>query len=84
MLFLSILKPNEVKGDDSMKNFYEKWQQVFHQFLNKRMHILLKEFDTEMGSEDVFKLRFGNKSLHTSKECKPDSNKLCHTEECDC
>lgn len=57
-----------------MKSFYEKLQQVFYQFLKKCMHILLRDFDTEMGCEDVLKLRFGNKSLHTSKECKPDSN----------
>jgi len=41
--------PNEEKTDDSKYIFYEEFEQVFYNFLNYHMKILLGDFDAKVG-----------------------------------
>ena len=54
----------EVKSDDSKDSVYEELEQVFENFPKYRMKILLEGFKEKFESEDIFKLRVGNESLH--------------------
>ena len=56
--------PSEKKSDSSKVSFYEELQQVFDHFPKYDMKILLGDFNTKVGRENIFKLTIGNESLH--------------------
>jgi hypothetical protein len=47
--------PYEDKGDDVNDSFYEELGQVFDQFPRYDMKILLGDFNTKVGRENIFK-----------------------------
>jgi hypothetical protein len=54
---------------DTKDSFYEELEGVFDQFSKYHMKILLGDFNPKVGRTDIFKLTFGNESLHkTSKD----------------
>ena len=52
------------KSDDSEDSFYEELEQVFYLFPQYHRKILLGEFIAKLGRENIFKLTFGNESVH--------------------
>jgi exonuclease III len=56
--------PTEDKSDDTKDSFYEELEGVFNQFPKNHMKILLGDFNTKVGREDIFKLTIGNERLH--------------------
>jgi len=56
--------PSEEKSDDSKDSFYEELEQVFYQFPNYHMKILLGDFNAKVGRENICKPTIGNESLH--------------------
>jgi hypothetical protein len=64
MIVLNVLVPTKDKIDDVKYSFYEELECVFNQFPNHHMQILLRDFNTEVGTEEVFKPTIGNESLH--------------------
>jgi hypothetical protein len=56
--------PTEDEDDDIKDSFYEELEQVFDQFPRYHMKILLGDFNTKVGREDIFKPIIGNESLH--------------------
>jgi exonuclease III len=66
---LNVHAPPEDKIDDIKDRFYEALEQVFDKFLRYRMKILLGDFNTEVGREDIFKPTIGNESQsHSSQQ----------------
>ena len=49
IIVLNVHVPNEEKTDDSKYIFYEEFEQVFYNFLNYHMKILLGDFDAKVG-----------------------------------
>jgi exonuclease III len=56
--------PTEDKIDVIKDRFYEELTQVFDKFPKYHMKILLGDFNTKVGQEDIFKPTIGNDSLH--------------------
>jgi hypothetical protein len=56
--------PTEEKSDDSKDSFYEELEQVFDHFPKYCKKILLGDFNTKVGKENIFKLTIGNERLH--------------------
>jgi len=63
-IVLNVPAPSEEKNDDSKDSFYEELQQVFYHFPKYHMKILLGDFNTKMGRQNIFKPTIGNESLH--------------------
>ena len=63
-IFLNVHAPSEDKSDDSKDSFYEELEQVFDHFPRYHMKILLGDFNTKVGRENIFKPIIGNESLH--------------------
>jgi len=61
---LNVHVPSEEKSDDSKDSFYEELEQVFYQFPNYHMKILLGDFNAKVGRENICKPTIGNESLH--------------------
>jgi hypothetical protein len=61
---LSVHVPTEDKNDDKNDRFYEELERVFDKFPKYQMNILLRDFNTRLGGEDVFKVTTGNENLH--------------------
>jgi hypothetical protein len=55
--------PNEDDCDDKKDTFCRALEHVFNQFPKYHINILLGDFNTEVGREDIFKLIIGNWSL---------------------
>ena len=53
-----------MKSDSSKDSFYEELEQVFDHFPKYDMKILLGDFITKVGRENIFKPTIGNESLH--------------------
>jgi len=51
------------EDDDSNDSFYEELQQVFDNFSQYNMKMLLGYCNAKSGSEDIFKTTFGSESL---------------------
>jgi hypothetical protein len=64
IIVLNVHKTTEDKCDDTKDSFYEELEGVFDQFPKYHMKILLEDFNTKMGIEDIFKPTIRNKSLH--------------------
>jgi hypothetical protein len=61
-----------------MDSSYEELEQVFHPFPKYHMKILLRDFNTKIGKEDIFKPRVGKDSLNeNSDDNGVKSSKLC-------
>jgi hypothetical protein len=56
--------PTEEQNDDSMDSFYDELEQFFDNFLTYHMKSLLRNFNTKLEREDIFKPTIGNESLH--------------------
>ena len=56
--------PSEEKSDNSKDGFCEDLEQVFDHFPKYHMKILLGDFNTKVGRENIFKPTVGNESLH--------------------
>jgi hypothetical protein len=56
--------PTEDNTDDVKGSFYEELECVFDSFPKYSMNILLGEFYSKLGKEDIFKPTTGNESLH--------------------
>jgi hypothetical protein len=56
--------PTEDRCDNTKDSFYEELEGVFDQFLKYHVKILLGDFNSKLGREDIFKLAIGNESLH--------------------
>jgi hypothetical protein len=55
IIVLYVYIPSEEKSDDSKDCFYEESEQVFNHFPKDHIKILLGDFRTELGREDIFK-----------------------------
>jgi hypothetical protein len=64
IIVLNVYAPSEHKDDDIKDSFYEELEQVFDQFSRYHMKIMLGDFNTKIGREDIFKSIIGNESLH--------------------
>jgi hypothetical protein len=53
--------PTEDKDDVIKESFYE--EQVFNQFPRYTMKILLGDFNSKVGREDIFKPKIDNESI---------------------
>jgi exonuclease III len=63
-IVLNAHAPTEDKIDDIKDRFYEELEQVFDKFPKYHMKILLGDFNTKVGREDIFKPTIGNENLH--------------------
>jgi hypothetical protein len=63
IIVLNVHAPTE-DDDDIKDSFYEELEQVYDQFPRNRMKILLGNFNSNVGREDIFKPITGNESPH--------------------
>ena len=64
IIVLNVRARSEKKSDNSQDTFYEELELVFDHFPKYDMKILLGDFNTKMGRENIFKPTIGNESLH--------------------
>jgi exonuclease III len=64
IIVLNVHAPCEDKGDDEKDSFFEELGRVFDQFPRYDMKIILGDYNTKVGREDIFKPIIGNDSLH--------------------
>jgi hypothetical protein len=64
IIVLNVRAPTEDKSDDVKDSFYEELERVFDKFPKYYMENLFGYFNAKVGREDIFKLTFGNESLH--------------------
>jgi hypothetical protein len=64
IIVLNVHAPTEDKCDDIKDSFYEELEGVFNKFLKYHMEILLGDFNSKVGREDIFKLTIGHESLN--------------------
>jgi hypothetical protein len=64
IVVLNVDAPCEDKSDDIKDSFYEELGHVFDQFPRYDRKILLGDFNTKVGREDIFKPTIGNDSSH--------------------
>jgi hypothetical protein len=64
IIVLNVHAPTEDKTDDVKDSFYEELERVFNKFPKYHMKILLRDFNTKIDKEDIFKPTIGIESLH--------------------
>jgi hypothetical protein len=64
IIVLKVHSPVENKGDDVKGSFYEKLGRVFDKFPGYDLKILLSDFNSKVGRENIIKPTIGNESLH--------------------
>jgi hypothetical protein len=64
IIVLNVQSPCEDKSDHVKHNFNEELGRVFDQFPRYDMKILLGDFNTKVGREDIFKPTYGNERSH--------------------
>jgi endonuclease/exonuclease/phosphatase family metal-dependent hydrolase len=64
IIVLNVHAPTGDKDDVIKDRFYEELEQVFDQFHRYHMKILVGDFSTKVGREDIFKPIIGKESLH--------------------
>jgi endonuclease/exonuclease/phosphatase family metal-dependent hydrolase len=64
IIVLNVHVPTEDKTDDVKDSFYEELEGVFNKFPKYHTKILLGDFNSKVGREEIFKPTIGNKSLH--------------------
>jgi hypothetical protein len=63
-IVLNVHAPTEVKIDDMKDSFYEELERVSISSQKYHMKIMLQDFSTKVGKEDVLKPTIWNESLH--------------------
>jgi len=63
-IVLDVYASTEDKSDDTKDTIYKVLQCLFDQFPKYNMKILLRDFNTDVGREDIFKPTIENESLH--------------------
>ena len=66
-IVLNVHAPSWEKSDNSKDSFYKELEQIFYHFPKYDMKILLGDFNTKLGRENIFKLTIGNESLHQDR-----------------
>ena len=61
---LNAHETSEEKNDSSKDSFYKELQQAFDDFPKCHMNIMLGDFSTKLGRDNILKLTIGNESLH--------------------
>jgi hypothetical protein len=61
---VNVHAPCEDKSDDVKDNLCDELERVFDQFPRYYMNILLRDFNSKVGTEDIFKSTIGNESSH--------------------
>jgi len=61
---LNVHVPREEKSDDSKDSFYEDYKSFFYHFPKYYMKILLGDFNSKVGRENIFQPTIRNDSLH--------------------
>jgi hypothetical protein len=64
MIVLNVLVPTKDKIDGVKYSFYKELECVINQFANHHMQILLRDFNAEVGTEEIFKPTIRNGILH--------------------
>jgi hypothetical protein len=64
VIVLNIHAPTKDNIADVKDRFYEVLKRVFDKFAEHHMNISFGEFNTKVGTKDIFKPTTGNKSLH--------------------
>jgi hypothetical protein len=64
IILVNVHAPCEDKSDDIKDSFHEELARVFDQFPEFGMKILLGDFNTKLGREDIFKPTIRNESSH--------------------
>ena len=64
IVVLNVHAPSEEINDDSKDSFYEELEQIFYNFPKYHTKIILRDFNTKVGRENIFKPTVGNESLH--------------------
>jgi hypothetical protein len=67
-----VYAPTEDKYDDTKNIFYGELEHVFDQFPKHCINILLGDFNTQVGREDIFKMTVGNESLQNPSQTNGD------------
>ena len=68
-IVLNVRAVTEEKSDDSGDNFYEELEQVFDHIPKYHIKILVGEFNTKVGGENVLKPTIGKESTPPQKIC---------------
>jgi exonuclease III len=68
IIVLNIHAPTEDKTDDVKDRLYDELECVFDKFHKYHMIILLGDFNTKVGREDISKPTIGNKNLHKTSD----------------
>jgi hypothetical protein len=63
-IFLIVNAPTEDKSDDEEDGFYEGLERMMDQLSKYHINILKRDFNANIGREDVFKQAIGSVSLH--------------------
>jgi endonuclease/exonuclease/phosphatase family metal-dependent hydrolase len=64
VIVLNVYAPTEDKTDAVKDSFYKELERVFDKFPKYHMKILLGDFNSKVGREDIFKRTIGNESLY--------------------
>jgi len=67
IIVVNVHAPSGKKSDEAKDSFYEELEQVFEQFLNYRMKMLLGDFNVKVGRENIFKPTIGQECLHQDR-----------------
>jgi exonuclease III len=84
IIVLYVHTPTEDKIDDVKDSFYDELEQVFDKFPKYHMKILLGDYNTKVGREDIFIPTIGNESLHEISNDNGVKVVNCHIQESDC
>ena len=74
IIVVNVLAPSEEESKELKDNFYEEIEEVFDHFPKYYMKILLGDFNTKLGREDIFKPIIGQESLH--QDCNDNGVRL--------
>ena len=61
---INIHAPNNEKTEEIKEEFYNLIQQNINQIANSYIKIILGDFNSKAGKEDIYKPTIGNESLH--------------------
>jgi hypothetical protein len=67
VIVLNVHAPTEDECNDTRGSSDEKLRCVFYQFPKYHIKILLEDFNSKVGRENIFKLTVGNDSLHKTR-----------------
>ena len=68
IIVFNVCAPREEKSDDSKESVYVVLEQVFNDFPNYHMQIMLGYFNPKVGREYIFRLTIQNESLHQDSD----------------